>query len=61
MVPPAGVGFVDFSDDFDVPDDDDDDDELIDEDELMTEEDLKRPIQQRESCCSLLLPDYSYC
>ena len=40
---PAGVGFVDFSDDLDV----EDDDELIDEDTLMTEEDLKRPINIR--------------
>lgn len=45
-VKPAGVGFVDFGDDFD----DDDDDELIDEDTLMTEEDLRRPIQQPPEC-----------
>lgn len=38
---PAGVGFIDFSDDLD-------DDDLIDEDDLMTEEDLKRPINIRE-------------
>lgn len=48
---PAGVGFVDFSDDFDDPlitgEDDDDDDELIDEDTLLTEEDLKRPVNIR--------------
>lgn len=43
--PPAGVGFVDFSDDFDV----DDDDDLIDEDDLLTEEDLNRPLAIRES------------
>lgn len=56
MVPPAakpaGVGFVDFSDDFDMDDydeDDDDDDDLIDEDTLLGLDDLKRPIQQRES------------
>lgn len=53
---PAGVGFVDFSDDFGVPmvtgeegGDDDDDDELIDEDALLTEADLARPIVQRKS------------
>lgn len=51
---PAGVGFVDFSDDLDVPieldgDDSDGDDELIDEDTLLTEEDLMRPVQQRKS------------
>ena len=52
---PAGVGFVDFSDDFGAPevDDDDDDDELIDEDTLLDEEDLKRPVVQRELRCAL--------
>lgn len=48
---PAGVGFVDFSSDFDTPiitgEDEYDDDELIDEDTLLTEEDLARPIQIR--------------
>lgn len=43
-VVPAGVGFVDFSDDLDA---DYDDDDLIDEDTLMTENDLKRPINIR--------------
>lgn len=43
-VVPAGVGFVDFSDDLDA---DYDDDDLIDEDTLMTEDDLKRPINIR--------------
>lgn len=42
---PAGVGFVDFSDDLDA--DYEDDDDLIDEDTLMTEDDLKRPINIR--------------
>ena len=44
---PAGVGFVDFSDDLDAPIDDDED--LIDEDTLLDEEDLARPIVQRMS------------
>ena len=44
---PAGVGFVDFSDDLDEPIDDDED--LIDEDTLLDEEDLARPIVQRMS------------
>lgn len=50
-VKPAGVGFVDFSDDFGDPmitGEDDDDDELIDEDTLLTEEDLKRPANIRK-------------
>ncbi|CAF9926957.1 MAG: hypothetical protein GOMPHAMPRED_004276 [Gomphillus americanus] len=52
---PAGVGFIDFSDDFDAPidvdeDDDDDDDELIDEDTLLTEEDLISDIAQPPEC-----------
>ena len=41
---PAGVGFVNGTDDLG-----DDDDELIDEDTLLDEEDLARPIIQRES------------
>ncbi len=44
---PAGVGFVDFSDDLGDPDVEDDDDEFIDEDTLLDEEDLKRPVFQR--------------
>lgn len=44
---PSGVGFVDFSDDFDAPLEDDD--ELIDEDTLLDEDDLSRPIVQRKS------------
>lgn len=50
---PAGVGFVDFSDDFGDPmitGEDDDDDELIDEDTLLTEEDLKRPVNIPPEC-----------
>lgn len=45
---PNGVGFVDFSDDFDAPIEEDDD-ELIDEDTLLDEDDLSRPIVQRKS------------
>lgn len=45
---PAGVGFVDFSDDLDL--DVEDDDDVIDEDTLLTEEDLRRPIQQPPEC-----------
>lgn len=54
---PAGVGFVDFSDDFSSPiitgEDnysDEDDDELIDEDTLLTAEDLARPVQIPPAC-----------
>ena len=45
---PAGVGFVDFSDDLDTTDGNDSDDELIDEDTLLDESDLNRPVVQRE-------------
>jgi hypothetical protein len=45
---PAGVGFIDFSDDLDL--DAEDDDDVIDEDTLLTEEDLWRPIQQPPEC-----------
>lgn len=41
---PKGVGFIDFSDDFDA----EDDDELIDEDTLLTEEDMKKPLAIRK-------------
>ncbi|PQE26986.1 putative Fe-S cluster assembly dre2 protein [Rutstroemia sp. NJR-2017a BVV2] len=43
---PKGVGFIDFSDDFDA----EDDDELIDEDTLLTEEDMKRPVNIPAEC-----------
>ena len=46
---PAGVGFVDFSDDFNAPVEEEyDDDDLIDEDTLLSDEDLARPIVQRK-------------
>ncbi|EON62873.1 hypothetical protein W97_02098 [Coniosporium apollinis CBS 100218] len=47
---PAGVGFVDFSDDFGMPIVTGEDDELIDEDDLLTEADLARPITQPPEC-----------
>ncbi|KAA8571699.1 hypothetical protein EYC84_001680 [Monilinia fructicola] len=43
---PKGVGFIDFSDDFDA----EDDDELIDEDTLLTEEDMKKPLAIPPEC-----------
>ncbi|KAH8670834.1 cytokine-induced anti-apoptosis inhibitor 1, Fe-S biogenesis-domain-containing protein [Xylariales sp. PMI_506] len=46
-VTPAGVGFVDLSDDLD---DMDDDDELIDEDTLLTQDDLNRPLEIPAEC-----------
>lgn len=42
---PAGMGLVDFSDDFDLVEGNDD---LIDEDTLLTEEDLNKPLEIRE-------------
>jgi len=52
--PAAGVGFVDFSDDFDEPiitgEDEEDDDDLIDEDSLLTEADLKKDIVVPPEC-----------
>ena len=44
---PAGVGFVDFSDDLGAPEEEYDDDDLIDEDTLLSDEDMSRPIVQR--------------
>lgn len=46
---PAGVGFIDFSDDLDAPLEEDSDDELIDENTLLDEEDLNRPVVQRKN------------
>lgn len=51
---PAGVGYVDFSDDFGTPEVDDDED-LIDEDTLLDEEDLKTPAVKRKSPISVCL------
>ncbi|KAF2085852.1 Fe-S cluster assembly protein dre2 [Saccharata proteae CBS 121410] len=51
---PAGVGFVDFSDDFGVPlvdgEEEYDDDELIDENDLLTAEDKQRPVMPPPEC-----------
>ncbi|MCJ1435537.1 electron carrier [Xylographa pallens] len=48
---PRGVGFVDFSDDFDAPlEEEDSDDELIDEDTLLEESDFIRPVIQPPEC-----------
>ncbi|KAF2496586.1 Fe-S cluster assembly protein dre2 [Lophium mytilinum] len=50
-VKPIGVGFVDFSDDFDDPIiTGEDDDDLIDEDDLITEADMARPVMQPLEC-----------
>jgi hypothetical protein len=51
---PAGVGFVDFGDDLDIPIITGEDDELIDEDDLLTEEDMKHGVIQRKSILLLL-------
>ena len=58
---PAGVGYVDFSDDFETPEvDDEDDNDLIDEDTLLDEEDLKRPAVQRKSLIPVYLGGVSF-
>ncbi|KAK7191047.1 electron carrier [Paraphaeosphaeria sporulosa] len=49
-VQPAGVGFVDFSDDLDAEIITGEDDDLIDEDDLITEEDMARPVVQPPEC-----------
>jgi len=49
-VKPAGVGFVDFSDDLDDPIITGEDDDLIDEDDLITEADMARPVVQPLEC-----------
>jgi len=51
-VKPAGVGFVDFSDDLDDPIITGEDDDLIDEDDLITEADMARPVVQRKPSCT---------
>ena len=50
LTQPAGVGFVDFSDDYGNPGVEgvDSDDELIDESTLLDEEEMKRPVVQRK-------------
>lgn len=48
---PAGVGFVDFSDDLGDPEIDGSDDELIDEDTLLDEEDKRVDLVQRIHSC----------
>lgn len=62
---PAGVGFVDFSDDFGDPmitgEDDDDDEELIDEDTLLTEEDIKKGALPRKYTCYAPLSPTANC
>lgn len=52
IVKPTGVGFVDFSNDFDDPTmtGDSDDEELIDESTLLTEEDIKRQVTVPPEC-----------
>lgn len=50
LVKPAGVGFVDFSDDLDDPIITGEDDDLIDEDDLITADDMARPIVQPPEC-----------
>jgi len=47
---PAGVGFVDFGDDMEIPIITGEDDELIDEDDLLTEEDKTQGIVQPPEC-----------
>lgn len=57
---PAGVGFVDFTDDLDAAPEIDSDDELIDEDTLLDEADLARPVVQRTYTTSNLDPQALY-
>lgn len=57
---PAGVGYVDFGDDFETSEVDVDDD-LIDEDTLLDEEDLKSPVIQRKSLMLVCLLLVSSC
>ena len=67
---PAGVGFVDFSDDLNVTVeeegdevdlDDDDDEELIDENTLLSDEDMSRPIVPRKYFLLLLITLFLAC
>ncbi len=61
-IQPAGVGYVDFSDDLRTPEvDENEDDDLIDEDTLLDEEDLNLPLVQRKSLIPVCLHAASSC
>ena len=61
-IQPAGVGYVDFSDDLRTPEvDENEDDDLIDEDTLLDEEDLNLPLVQRKFLIPVCLHAASSC